>query len=348
MDWTDSWLGNGSELSGSGLGNISNDTEIVMTCVAESLVDSAYPYSYGLSVATRVVLIAFYSFLFIAGTALNGFMIYLICKYKNLQSMSFVMALQIVIINFLSCMIHIPLAVTAIAANKWMLGEKACIVTGVVHYAVWFTRTEVMLSLVIDRFLLVFCPFGYPKYRLKTLIFLFIASHVVPILLSAVAGYLGCVSFSPGIGQCHLSFDCGLVCTVYRGAVALVVILPSCIVPLFLYACLFCKAKKINERAAPSTAAIASLDTEIEMRATITFFLMFLALSAVTTPHAITYLIGTTIYYSSTPPLGFQVVEAICANIVSLILILDPVVLMRNAEVKEEITNIGWLPLLWC
>lgn len=338
---TDSWL-----WSGSGLGNFTNDT---LSCVAESLAVPVYPYNHALSIATRVVQITFYVLLFIASTPLNSLMIYLIARFKSLQTMSFALVLQVVILNLIATLVFIPLTIITVAANEWLLGEIACVVSGTAYYTVGFIRTELMLCLVIDRFLLVFCPFCYPKYRRKTLIFFSIISHAVPIILAIIAGCLGCVSFSPGIGQCHFSSNCGEGCTQYRGSIALSTTLPSCIVSVFLYGGLFYKAR--NGKSTPTCMDIAGADLDghkREMRANITFFLMFLALSAVTAPHAISYLISSTVYYLTTPPLAFQIVEGISGNIISLILVLDPIVLMRNAEVKDEIAKIKWLPNWWC
>lgn len=350
MGSADFLFGDGSGGSGSGFGNFTS-TNDTLTCVASSIMGQAYPYAFGLSVAARFGLILYHIFLYFVSIPLNALMVYLICKYKSLQTMSFVLILQVVIIDLVGALVLIPLTVISVGANKWLLGENMCIITGVVNYAIGFTRTEIMLCFVIDRFLQVHFAFSYPKYRLKTVCSLSVISLVAPIVLAAVPGFFGCYSFAPSIGQCHLSFNCGLICSVYRGIVSFLVILPSCVVPLFLYAGLFHKAKKINSRTAPASVAIPSLDPDNnkrEMRATLTFFLMFVALFAVTAPHAITYIIGTTIYYSSTPPLAFQIVEAIFANVVSLILILDPIVLMRNTDVKDEIVKIKWLPVLWC
>lgn len=354
MDWRsfiEFWSGSGgSGESGSGFGNFTsvNDT---LSCVATSIMGQAYPYPFVLSVAARTGLLIHYVLLLLTSVPMNAFVIFMICKCKSLRTISFVLVLQVAIIDLVGAAFHIPLSIISAAANKWLLGEIMCTIAGVMFYAVGFTRTEVMLCFVIDRFLLVFMTYTYPKYRLKTVVGLSIVAHVVPIVLAIIPAFLGCYAFAPSIGQCHLSMDCSLVCALYRGIVAVLIILPSCVVPLILYAGLFLKANKLKGAVIPAHL-VATMDNpdpnKTEMRATITFFLMFVVLFAVTAPHAITYLIGSAVFFASTPPIWYRVIEGVLANVVSLILVLDAVVLMRNTDVKDEIAKIDWLPVLWC
>ncbi len=55
------------------------------------------------------------------------------------------------------------------AANRWLFGEYLCSIHGEFSFFAHFMRIILMFTLVIDRFLTVFIPYKYPKYRLKVM-----------------------------------------------------------------------------------------------------------------------------------------------------------------------------------
>jgi hypothetical protein len=344
MDWSGSGSGNGS---GSGFGNFTSTADY--TCLAESIKGNAYNFTHSLALTARIALIVYYAILLLVSAPLNVFMIILILKCKNLRSISFALILQVLFINLLSSVLLTSLVITTVSADKWLLGAIMCIITGVLNYTIMFIRTEIMFCFVIDRFLLVFVPFAYPKHRQKVVLALSIASYVVPVVLSVIPAFLGCYAFVPSTGLCDMAFNCGLVCTVYRIVVTCVVVFPSCLIPLLLYACLLCKAKRLEANTGPASIGLPNPDPSREGRATMTLFLMFVALFAITAPHAVISVIGSLIFIRGSPSLWYMIAEGIFISVISLVLILDPIVLSRNTDVRDEITKLWpWLPRLWC
>lgn len=206
-----------------------------------------------------------------------------------------------------------------------------------------------MLLFVIDRHFPVFKPFSYPKHRYWMVCIGSVVSFLVPIILSAIPAFFGCYAFSPIIGQCQLSTHCSTACGAYIGIVTIGIVIPSCTFPFILYTWLFIKAKKINQ-IAPTANEIAgeNEESQSEWRATVTFFLMFIALFLITAPSTVFSLIGSMVFIYSKSPLEYLITETILANFSSLIFIMDPIVLMRNTDVKEVIARVKWIPQLWC
>ena len=63
--------------------------------------------------------------LFFVGTFLNSLVIVLVAKHKKLHTLSFAIALQVVVLDLLLCQILVVNLVSVIA-NGWLFGEHFC------------------------------------------------------------------------------------------------------------------------------------------------------------------------------------------------------------------------------
>lgn len=328
------WSGSG-EKSFTEYGQDRYDHNDNLTCAARSVnAVPAFPYPSAIAIAVRAVIFIYYTIIFFLAIFLNSLIIILISKHKKLQTIPFFLALQIIIVDLCGAVFLFPLSVVSAGANKWLLGEQMCVVTGVLFYTTGFVRTELMLVLVIDRFLTIFAPFFYPKKQLKLVCGISALSILLPMLISTIPAFLDCYSFTASVGQCQLSSNCSTMCTTLRNLLAFVILVPSCVIPLFLYAALYFKAKKLRNQ----VVVIPNGDLDAprrEWRAITTFFLMFLTLFIVTVPPGSITLIGNLVYSASSKPLWFSLVETVLYNMILLIFILDPIVIMRNGDVKE-------------
>ena len=96
-------------------------------------------------------------------------MIVLVAKYKKLQTLSFLVSLQVVVLDWLLS-ISILTGLSTNIANKWLFGEYGCAITGFIFSTGSFARTLLMCVFVIDRYLAIVWPYFYPKYKLKVLL----------------------------------------------------------------------------------------------------------------------------------------------------------------------------------
>lgn len=110
---------------------------------------------------SEICSIALFAAVFISGISLNSLVIYFSHK---IQDSSKQVALQILHFQFLCFLLQLSALLPI--DGSW---AKPC---------VWFivfylssVRTNMMLALVIDRFLLIFCPFKYPKYNSRVIVY---------------------------------------------------------------------------------------------------------------------------------------------------------------------------------
>ncbi len=93
------------------------------------------------------------------GVFLNTFVLMLLLKFKKLWTLTFALALQIVLINLVNSLLFSTEVIR-------LFGESIC---GFLHFLAYITRIVIMmLVFVIDRCLTIYLPFFYPKHRLKT------------------------------------------------------------------------------------------------------------------------------------------------------------------------------------
>ena len=242
------------------------------------------PYSSAFIIATRAIQSVFFTFTFIVGSFLNTLVIVLVVKYKKLRTYSLLVALQIVALSLMLALLTAVSLVNAIA-NMWLFGEYVCAVTGLLITTATTVRSLLMCVFVIDRYLSVFWPFAYPKYRTKVMFVLSVASWVLSLLIGILLlpGLLDCYSFSQNGWVC--SFDAGCNSSCFKIAITLfgIILIPIMIFPIFFYARLYCKARQMKKSMA-NTCANGNSAHKLEWKATITFFLLFMTVFAMTLP----------------------------------------------------------------
>ena len=326
------------EGSGSAFSNFTEGDNLTLTCAAQTIQGIELPYSSALTITLRVIQSIFYTVIFIGGLFLNTLVIVLVAKYKKLQTLSFLVSLQVVVLDWLLS-ISILTGLSTNIANKWLFGKYGCAITGFIFSTGSFARTLLMCVFVIDRYLAIVWPYFYPKYKLKVTASLSVASWVFAVLVGVgmLPGLLDCYIFlSPGM-VCNASSQCNGSCFIYIRIFAAITI-PATILPIILYGFLYYKARKIQKELASNAAANAS--HRKEWKATITFSLLFFTLIALVLPNV---LISITIAAISPDGIYSPVSYATLVVSSSWILILaitDPIVIMRDRDVKEVLSKI--------
>ena len=295
------------------------------------------PYSSTLTTTVRVLQSLFFFMIILAGVFLNSLVIGLVAKYKTLHTNSFFIALQVVVLDLILSFFILNALVNAIA-NQWLFGEYMCAISALIGSTTSLERTLLMCVLVIDRYLSVFWPFKYPTYQAKITIGLSVASWLVSILASfpMLPGLLDCYTFSSNEWLCSISSDCNNGCSVYTRGYFIVIVVPATVLPIFLYGRLFYKAKKIN-KVTPAANAEEGEARKREWKTTITFSLLFISVLVLILPTLTINLILEAVAPDS--PISYVII-AISNSMIFLLVVMDPIVIMRNSDVREIITKI--------
>ena len=307
------------------------------SCIAENMHDSIKSY---LSIVTSATFRSIIGLINIAilllGTPLNSWVIALIIKHRKLQTLSFAIGAQIVIIDlFLSLLVSLT-SISNIISNQWLFGEHGCIFYGYLMFAASFIRTLLLFIFVGDRFFSVFIPFWYPKYRKKIIIFFSVVSWVLPTVCGGpiLPPLLDCITYYPSVWTCNVStYSCGGYCSYYINSLYTIIVLPTSLLSILLYSFLFCKAKKIHHSDTVATGT-SNDNYRRERRANITFLLMFIAVIAVSFLKIALSLIKSVVFGENVSVLSF-IITSFSFSIGLLLTILDPIIIMRNKDVRD-------------
>ena len=341
------WLG---EENGSAFVNFTGVEEIdtldnltqLLTCAARSLQrPPTLPYSSTLTTIVRSFQTLFYLLILVLGIPLNGMVIVLVVKYKKLQTRSFIIALQVMGVNlFLLVTVYLLRPITSIA-NQWLFGEYVCIIMGYIYIAYLLVRTLLMFAFVVDRFLSVFCPFSYPKHSSKIMISLCVATWVFVIVARGIGlpGILDCYNFRLSANLCIHSSGCSSACAIATNISIAIIFGPATIIPSILYSILYWKAWKFIKASKATSASNKVGVGKSEWKGTVTFFLLFIAVFVFTTPAIVVTIVATSINRSSPSPVLY-VISAIATTLTSLLVVIDPIVMIRNGDVREIMSKI--------
>lgn len=339
----DDLLGFGGECGSSAAGYDDNTTAVdnstILTCAARHIQHPvSLPYSATLTIILRVVLGIYFLLLLILGAALNILVIVLVTRHKRLQTYSFGIAMQVVILDLLNRSL-IFFSLVSIVANQWVFGEHMCAIVGMVLFCSTTIRTMLMCIFVIDRFLNVFAPYLYPLYKMKVTISLSVAAWVFSVVVSAIPlpGVLDCYTFEPLHWLCVVAGECSYNCFVYIDVSFVLFLTPVTIVPIFLYVALHIKAKRIMK----TIPCPAAENHKREWKATVTFFLLFMTVFALNFPAVLIQVTITHIYpvVTEAPPAVF-ILFTLSTVLISALVVTDPIVIMRNRDVRDIISEI--------
>ncbi len=151
----------------------------------------------------RYFLIGFFSLVFPLSICLTSLTIFLILKFKHLRQTTFLLAMQLVILDFVLSMTFTPLSIVGAVNERWILGLQFCRIANVVILFTYQFRGWLMFTFVFDRFWTVFAPFQYPKYRNKVIWSLNISLLVLSSLIDLVLPYfLNCAGFERATYNC--------------------------------------------------------------------------------------------------------------------------------------------------
>ena len=322
----------------------SNETSDDLICAVGSAQDppTPLPYSRAVILAIKIYSIIIFYSTFIAGSFLNILLLYLIIRYKKLHTLTFGISLQIVAIDLCQLFGVCAFRLVTVVTEEWLFGAGMCIFTGLGFLLVSLARPFLMCVFVIDRFLSVFAAYLYPRHSKKIILILCVASWFATLsfLLPTFPGLLDCYSYSALHNQCAFDGSCNQACLLYARLFVGLVFAPTTVVSVVLYTVLYCKAKKAKKTNNVVVPTGCEDQKKRDWKAAITFFLLFLAAFILTTPASLVTVIVSAILQSEGPSPALYIVLSVSVSVPSLIVVADPIVIMRHSDVKEVLREI--------
>lgn len=332
-----------------------NETMLGITCERRQT-EFGSPLSLTLYTANvlRYIQIAYYIICFPLGVSLNAFILLLILRFKRLQNVTFVLAFQVSSSDLINATLIFPTSAANAITDRYVF-TGLCTAIGIVVFHLRIARIYLMFVLALDRFLTVFTPFSYQRCRMKVVILLSVGAWSLSfvVVLIPVKGILDCYSFQRNTWACVPTTGClnRRACSVYNSTS--IALSNGCnIISLLLYFIMFCKAKQLRKKAqmlqkssAYSEAGVKDIVSESlkrERRANVTFFLLFLALTGVSIPPFIFFVVGNPIVTTLdvVPPPAYIIAGIVGRATYPLLTIIDPIVIMRNQDFKEMMAKL--------
>ena len=321
--------------------SLTNDTAKIenstLTCAERSLREQEPITDPSVLLATRIIQAAFYIPYLVCGLFLNSKVIFLVAKYKKLQNLSFAIAVQVAVLDMILCVTLAVVTVSNAMAERWVFGAHMCSIVGVIFLSFSILRTFLMFIFVIDRFLSVFFPFFYPKYKIKFITVLCIGAWIVALAVAFVGYGLDCYRFTAVSWLCNAYQDCSPACATYTNLLYGGIATPVTIIPIILYVILFIKARRLKRKDFLNTSLenIPASYSASEWKATLTFFLLFITVFALTLPNLAVFLAIDLLYEPMEVPSSLHILAVLAVIIISLFVITDPIVIMRNRDVRD-------------
>ena len=225
------------------------------------------PLSMTTANALRYIQITCYLISFIAASLLDTFVIFINARFKKLHSITFYLALQLVITDSVNAFIYYPAAATnAITERLVFIG--LCPLLGFLLGFLLVAHNLLMIVLVVDRFCLIFLPFWYSRHRVPVVVLPSIGAWMLAFTITVipVAALTECYGFQRVSWTCLLGVSCTFnpACASYS-LFQMTVTNVGTFIALLLYLALLCRAKKLknkitialsseNETSTPSTS----------------------------------------------------------------------------------------------
>ena len=298
--------------------------------------------------AMRFTYIGYIGLLFPFAIILNSSAIFLTLRFKHLRQTTFILALQVIIVNLATTLLATPISIINAQAGDWILGAAFCNISGAALNFLYQMRSWLMFTLVCDRFCTIFFPLRYPKLRPTVVIPLYVGTVLIAVVNVITPLALDCMTFERIAWICYIENGCNNAENCYRYrliSVAVATVIGS-YVPMAMYIIIFIKARKIRNQTAPSGLAETEEMAERrkqERRANTTYFLLFLSLFGVTFVPILLYLLTPA---SQEKRADTQISEVVTIGfalfrwIYDLLPIVDPISLMRNANVRKALKTL--------
>ena len=326
-----------------------NTTARFLICQQRRDLGNPLPLSMTIADALRYIQVTYYMICYPTALVLNVFVIFIIARFRKLHNITFYLALQIIIANLANIAVYYPYSSANAIANR-DISPALCPAMGFITSFLLSARNLLMFVLVVDRFCLIFQPFWYTRHRVKVAIPLSIVGWMLALIISLIPimVFHDCYSLQRFTWVCMVGNGCDMPqCNAYSTFTTIFINVGT-FVAFLLYLALYWKARKLQNQVTLQPQANENAEDQEAMkenrkrerRANNTFLILFTALVGVTFPSFLFFIIGRAALVAlsiTPPPPGFTVIAIILGSLYLLIFILDPIVIMRNQDVREVI-----------
>ena len=311
--------------------------DLMMTCAARGLRD-ANNISLPIPLATvlRVSHTLYFSSLAVLGITLNMLVLVLVMWSRKLRNRSFAIAAQIAVANLGVILVAtIPTSIQS-GFGQPIFGLGQCIVSGYFLHAFVDVRVLLIFAFSLDRFASVFAPFLYPKYNLAFIIFMSALAWFIGIAfnLIGIPQILDCYIYSKPIAACTFSMSCSSNCMIFQSIYLSAVIFPAMAASLIFIIALYIKGRKIRKQTSQMMGTSESGMTERDWKALKTFFLLTVTVIVVNIGLVFVFIL----YHVSKATVHSPLI-LLAAFIMIVYYIIDPIVILRNADAREALKS---------
>ena len=319
-----------------GFGTPDDNFTLTSTCAASSFQaanGSVLPPA--VDIAARVAQVIYNSILVTVASILNALVIFLVLKFKKLRNVSFAIAIQIAIIDCL-LVIYIIFGTVNHIPGYYILGVNFCIITSILYVVIGYVRNCLIFVFSFDRFASVFAPFNYPRYSHKiiTILCVVLWSLGIATAIIPIPPLLDCYTVREPTLSCGYSTSCKS-CLPFFLVVMATHFVPMMFIPVGFFIALYIKGRKIRRQEANMLGLNSRNMSEQEWRATKTFVLLLVGIFVVTFPPII---ITTLLLRFGS--VAQTLATKLAFNILYLIVITDPIIILKNADVKEALEKL--------
>ena len=324
------------DASGSGFFNGSaSSNDSLYLCAAKSLSGPALPISKDIFIVIRSGLFIYNLVVLVFGLSLNTIIIWIPIKNKKLRTIDMAIAVHIALLNLFRTLLETLPSLVNAAAGVWVFGAISCAVQGAFITTFTLTKRLMMLVLALDRFLLVFHTFTYPKYRARMVIVCSITVWVLSVIMLTppLPGLLDCYALLPSHISCFVAGSCSHTCSYYSIFIIATTLLPSYIIPVFLFGVLYCKSLRSLSFTAQNTENVK----KSIKKANISFFLLFVVYCLITVPSTAGLMITSLVTRFHGPYAHSELALVVATHSTLLLVVLDAIVILRNKDLKEAL-----------
>ncbi len=286
------------------------------------------------SIATtaRGIEIVYNLLIIIFGSVLNLLVILLVFKFKKLRMVSSCTTVQVALANLFAILFKVFPYLVAQATGHWPFGLDFCKLAGLASHVFSSVRTLMVLAFSVDCFSVVFLPFAYSRYRRRAIAVACILVWSISIIFFTIGILPGmnCYMFNSLTMKCSPSPMCSTQCSVLYYFLISVLIIPSTAIPALLFFALYIKGRKIRRNEAAMLGLTENSMSEQDKRAMKTFILLLVGVFVIECTPFVFVKIATVLQL-----VAGVIIIRLNIGIIFSHLIVAPIIIMRNADVKE-------------
>lgn len=143
----------------------------------------------------------FLSLTMVFGVTLNGLLLIVFKRHKDLHTPLNVLVITISILNFIGCLTQLPWVIHSSFSHRWTSGKLGCDVSSTVMFFIGCTSAHLMAAISFERFYIMYKPLNIRKINFRT--------SFISVFICCAFGLFW--SLMPLVGWSYYTFEDGLI-----------------------------------------------------------------------------------------------------------------------------------------